>query len=227
MPELERNEMTPKRPHRVVRRSRRAEVLTVLLIGLAARPLAAAEPDARELYERGAEAYREARYETAIELLLRAHRLEPHSELNYDLGRAYEGAGDLTRAIASFREYLRLEPNAKDRAVVEARVANLERRMPTPLQPLVNVTSNPAGATVAIDNRVVGTTPSKEGGQTQANIASMSAKAGHHPFRVKLAEGQQTEFHLELEAESNRRRCVRRRRPNPSAVRKNLTAGLE
>src|SRR5438034_985434 len=69
-------------------------------------PLLAAEPDPAELYARGSEAYREARYEEAVDLLRAAHRIEPHPELAYDLGRAYEGAGDLPHAIESFREYL-------------------------------------------------------------------------------------------------------------------------
>jgi tetratricopeptide (TPR) repeat protein len=175
------------------------QFLAALLFALVARPLSAAEPEARELYEQGAQAYREARYEAAIDLFLRSHRLEPHPELNYDLGRAYEGAGDLSRAIASFREYLRLEPDAKDRAVIEARVKNLEQRL-SAAQPRVSVTSNPEGATVAIDDRVVGTTPYAGSISPGAHRVDVR-RAGHLPVSraVKLGEGQQTELHLDLQ----------------------------
>jgi tetratricopeptide (TPR) repeat protein len=186
--------------HPKQRRHARVRFLVVLAVVFPAAPVASAEPGARELYEQGARAYREARYEEAIELMLRAHRLEPHAELNYDLGRAYEGAGDLERAIASFREYLRLAPHAKDRAVVEARIQNLERRVAAS-QPRVSVTSNPAGATVAIDDRVVGTTPyaGKIGpGPHRIDVR----KSGHRPVSrdLTLAEAQQTELVLDLEA---------------------------
>ncbi len=175
------------------------QLLAVLVVGLLARPLAAAEPGARELYEQGAQAYREARYEAAIELLLRAHRLEPHAELNFDLGRAYEGAGDLERAIASFREYLRLEPNAKDRGVVEARVQNLERRAAAS-QPRVGIVSSPAGATVTIDERAVGTTPysgNVGAGEHRVEVR----KAGYRAIvrNLKLARGQKVELELALD----------------------------
>src|SRR5688572_21413922 len=166
----------------------KTQVLVLLLIGCLARPLSAAEPEARELYERGAQAYREARYEAAIDLFLRAHRLEPHAELNYDLGRAYEGAGDLARAIASFREFLRLEPNAKDRAVVEARVKNLERRLGAS-QPRVSVISNPEGATVAIDDRVVGTTPYAGSVSPGAHRVDVR-RTGHRPVSRDVKPGQ-------------------------------------
>jgi tetratricopeptide (TPR) repeat protein len=174
--------------------------LVALAVIFPAAPVTAAEPKARELYEQGAQAYREARYEAAIELLLRAYRLEPHAELNHDLGRAYEGAGDLERAIASFREYLRLEPNAKDRAVVEVRIQNLERRLAAS-QPRVSVTSNPAGATVAIDDRVVGTTPYAGTISPGAHRIDVR-KAGHRPVSrdLRLGEAQQTELVIELEA---------------------------
>src|SRR5688572_22531793 len=155
------------------------QFLAALLFALVARPLSAAEPEARELYEQGAQAYREARYEAAIDLFLRSHRLEPHAELNYDLGRAYEAAGDLGRAIASFREYLRLEANARDRAVIEARVKNLEQRL-SAAQPRVSVTSNPEGATVAIDDRVVGTTPYAGSVSPGAHRVDVR-RAGHLP----------------------------------------------
>jgi tetratricopeptide (TPR) repeat protein len=90
---------------------------------------ALAEPSARELYEQGAQAYRESRHDEAAVLFRRAFELEPHAELAYNLGRALEAAGHLRSAIQSFRDYLRLLPEAKDRTIVERRIWNLERRI--------------------------------------------------------------------------------------------------
>ena len=42
-----------------------------------------------------AQAYREARYKDAIDLFLQANRLDPHPELIYNVGQAYEKLGDV------------------------------------------------------------------------------------------------------------------------------------
>jgi tetratricopeptide (TPR) repeat protein len=91
-----------------------------------------AEPSARELYERGAQAYRESRHDEAAALFRQAFELEPHAELAYNLGRALEAAGHLRSAVQSFRDYLRLAPDAKDRPEIERRIENLERRLNAP-----------------------------------------------------------------------------------------------
>jgi tetratricopeptide (TPR) repeat protein len=102
---------------------------------------AAAEPTARELFERGAQAYRESRHEEAVALFRRVLDLEPHAELAYNLGLAQEATGDLQGAVESFRKYLELAPDAKDRGVVETRIHNLEKRRkamhgPVPNKPI-------------------------------------------------------------------------------------------
>jgi tetratricopeptide (TPR) repeat protein len=109
-----------------------------LLVALSAAPARAAEPGPEELYRRGAALYREGRYEEAARELAAAQALEPHAELAYDLGRAYERAGNVGGAIEAFREYLRLSPDAADRADVEAHVKELEASTAAP--PVVSAT---------------------------------------------------------------------------------------
>jgi tetratricopeptide (TPR) repeat protein len=118
----------------------------------------ATEENARALHDRAVTAYREARYADAIDLFRRAHAIEPHPELAYNLGQALEKAGDLPAAIESFREYLRLAPKAEDRPVVEARITNLERKLQA-MWAKLRVTSTPPGAKLEIDGKPVGTTP--------------------------------------------------------------------
>jgi tetratricopeptide (TPR) repeat protein len=166
---------------------------------LAVSTVASAEPAAGELHEQAARAYREARYPEAIELLSRAQRLDPRPELSHDLGRAHEAAGDLVRAIASFRDYLRLEPAASDRAVIEARIANLERKR-AELVPRLTIGSSPAGATVLLDGRAVGTTPWS--GTAPAGSHGISLRsAGFRAIerRITLVERQQFELSVVLE----------------------------
>lgn len=65
-------------------------------------------------------------HETSAQLLQRARRLAPADpDVAYYMARSQVEAGDSADAIASYCAYLRLAPNAPDRAVVETTVARL------------------------------------------------------------------------------------------------------
>lgn len=115
--------------------------------------------DAKARFGEAARAYREARYAEAITLFLEANALEPHPELIFNVGQAYEKLGDVPSALRSYREYLRLQPHAADRVTVEASIRNLELRLSEKGIQQVSVFSSPSGATVLLDQREVGHTP--------------------------------------------------------------------
>lgn len=119
----------------------------------------AAEAVAKQLFQRGEEAYKEGRYAEAVELFLRAYEEDPHPALVYNVGQAYEKSGDVPNALRSYRSYLRLAPQAEDRGVVELRVKHLEERLRERGVQQVTVISDPAGADVDVNGRRVGTTP--------------------------------------------------------------------
>jgi tetratricopeptide (TPR) repeat protein len=114
---------------------------------------------AKARFAAGAQAYREARYKDAIDLFLEANRLDPHADLVFNVGQAYEKLGDAANALRSYREYLRLSPGASDRATVEASIRNLETRLRERGVQQVSVFSTPAGATLLLDGAAVGATP--------------------------------------------------------------------
>ncbi len=114
---------------------------------------------AKERFAAGAQAYREARYKDAIDLFLEANKLDPHAELIFNVGQAYEKLGDVPNALRSYREYLRLQPGAQDRPTVEASIRNLEARLREKGVQQVSVFSTPAGAAVFLDQKDVGATP--------------------------------------------------------------------
>jgi tetratricopeptide (TPR) repeat protein len=142
---------------------RPALLLLALIIPLSLSSPALAGDDAsaqaKSRFQAGAQAYREARYKDAIDLFLQANRLDPHAELIYNVGQAYEKLGDVPNALRSYREYLRLSPGAGDRATVETSIRNLEARLRERGVQQVSIFSSPAGATLVLDQKVVGQTP--------------------------------------------------------------------
>jgi tetratricopeptide (TPR) repeat protein len=77
------------------------------------------------LFEQSARAYREGRFQEAVDLLLEARRLKAEPVLLYDLGRAYEALGRPGDAADAYAKYLDEDPNAADRKAIEGRIATL------------------------------------------------------------------------------------------------------
>ncbi|CAN5872032.1 hypothetical protein BH11MYX4_BH11MYX4_67910 [soil metagenome] len=91
---------------------------------------AAQAPQARaaELFNTSAEAYRRGDFQRAVTLLLEARSLDPQPVLLYNLGRAYEGLGNIDAAIDAFTRYLDEDPRAADRGAIEQRIGTLKRQ---------------------------------------------------------------------------------------------------
>jgi tetratricopeptide (TPR) repeat protein len=114
---------------------------------------------ARVVFEGGVQAYREKRYEDAIELFTRANQIKPSPAFSFNIGIAYQDLGDVPMALRYYREYLRLEPEAPDRAEVSERVQQLEAKLEaTGLQQLT-VLTEPPGAAILIDGELMGSSP--------------------------------------------------------------------
>jgi hypothetical protein len=56
-------------------------------------------------------------------------RMVPHADTAYNLGRVAEKAGDLEIALASYKNYLTLKPEANDKADIDGRIRSLESRI--------------------------------------------------------------------------------------------------
>jgi len=134
-------------------------VVPLLLHALPAQAGSDAVDQAKQRFAAGAQAYREARYKDAIDLFLQANGLDPHPDLIYNIGQAYEKLGDVGAALRSYREYLRLQPGAADRATIETGIKNLETRLRERGVQQVSIFSTPEGATLILDQKAVGQTP--------------------------------------------------------------------
>lgn len=119
----------------------------------------AAKARAKAHLERGRKAYQEGRYKDAVDAFLDAHREVPSPELSFNAALAYEKLGDKAGALRFFREYLRQQPKASDRERVAARIGQLETKLRERGVQQVSILSEPAGATIFVDDRPIGVTP--------------------------------------------------------------------
>jgi tetratricopeptide (TPR) repeat protein len=96
---------------------------------LGAPPAASGAESALSLYRESTKAYNEGRFQDAIDLLSRAYALAKQPVLLFNLARAYEGLGDLPKAIESYKGYLESDPNTTDRGSIEQRIETLQKQL--------------------------------------------------------------------------------------------------
>ena len=138
-----------------------ALALTVSML-LTAAPAAPPDPDvakARAAFQLAQQLYKQARYLDAIDKFEEAYRLKPHPSIFFNIGRCYEQLGEITRALRSYRDYLKALPDAKDKDTVAEAIRNLERRMKENGRQQVAITTDPPGASITIDGTSYGSTP--------------------------------------------------------------------
>lgn len=88
-----------------------------------------ARDEALELFRQSGVEYQAGRFAQAAALLERAWARFEEPILQYNLGRAWEGAGEPAKAIEAYRRYLTAAPRADDRASVESKIAELQRQV--------------------------------------------------------------------------------------------------
>ena len=141
--------------------------------------LDAATPDARfrARVEAGRAKYKAGDYEGAIEEFRAAFDIKASAAPLYNIAKSYENMGRWEEAADYFQQYLDLDPNASDRANVEALIKEMQRRIRDRFKEL-SISSDPPGAEIYIDDRTTGL-------QGQTN------------FRMKLEPGPHT-LYLDL-----------------------------
>jgi len=72
--------------------------------------------------------YDEARYEDAAREMEAAYQLKPLPDLQYNLAQCYERLGRYNDAATAYETYLKGNPAAGDRKLVETRIGNLRER---------------------------------------------------------------------------------------------------
>lgn len=135
---------------------------------------------AKEAFQAAQKYYKEARYADAIAKFEEAYALKPSPVLFYNIGRCHEQLGDVPKALRSYRDYLRLAPDAKDKDTVNDAIANLERRLKEKGLQQLMVFADPPTAIIEVDGKVLGNSP-----------ATVELTAGNHKLTVR-ADGYET-----------------------------------
>lgn len=84
---------------------------------------------ARELYQRGADAYQNKRYVDALASFEQGYSLTPLPGFLFNIAMTHRAMGQSEKAIASFQAYLKANPGAPDKPQVEAAIADERRKL--------------------------------------------------------------------------------------------------
>lgn len=102
-------------------------LLLILLVLLCALPLAADDREAQRaaaaLLQEANEAFDDGIYDLALEGFKEAYEIYPHEGFHGRIGAAYQAMGEHERAIERFELFLRVLPDAPNRAEIEEMLA--------------------------------------------------------------------------------------------------------
>ena len=173
-----------------------AEMLAVLLAGLLLTATPNAVEQARIDFERGAALYRAGSYREALSAFEEAQARSPAPQALFNIARCHDRLGEFVDAVEGYRAYLQAAPEAPDRASVQARIDELQSRLP--LQASLRVAVEPPAA-VSVDD-----------GTPQPSPVSVQLAPGHHRVsarrdgygpvdrEVDLAAGARVQLELSL-----------------------------
>ena len=137
----------------------------ILAVSLGADPQASSrtaesvEVKAKELIAAAKALFSRVRYAEAIAKFREAHAMARDSTNVYNIGKCYERLDEPGLALRNYREYLRLEPAAKEDAVLLRDISYAEKRlMAKGLQQLV-VYVDPPAAQIAVDGKALTDSP--------------------------------------------------------------------
>jgi len=144
--------------------------------------------EARVKFEAGVNAFGERRYADAVQSFVEADALAPSAPLSFNIARAFERLNNAAAALRWYRDYLRRSPQAANLAEVQARIGEHAATLAAQGVQQLTVLTTPSGASLSIDDQLVGSTP-----------VTLELKPGRHRAALHLAGylDQTAEFALD------------------------------
>ena len=160
---------------------RQLGMIIMLAVVVVRVPVAHAQIDskaaAREHFEKGVAAFNEGRFAEAALEFESAYKLSPAPVVLYNIGQVDVALGRSVEAVDAFERYLAdgaTTISAERRAEVQAEIEKQRAQSGT-----IAVQTDPAGASIRIDGRLIGTTPLP---------SPVRVAAGKHTVEARLAE---------------------------------------
>ena len=150
---------------------------------------------ARAAFQAAQTLYQASRFAEALTKFQEAQALKPHPVIIFNIARCHEQLGALPQALAAYREYLRLSPEATDRDAVKTSIASLEKRLPQNQQLVVSV--EPADAVVKVDGKRVGSSPASIELAPGEHALEVSAE-GYEPFKRSFTMSPQRPLEMNV-----------------------------
>jgi tetratricopeptide (TPR) repeat protein len=120
----------------------------------AVEPASIAEAQARSHFDRGQRHYNVGDFDRAIDEFKRAYEISPAPGLLFNIAQAYRAKKDRDNALYFYTTYLREDPQAPERAYVEARMSELRGSEPSVTEPPAPSPPAPVRPPAAIVTRV-------------------------------------------------------------------------
>lgn len=146
------------------------------------------QAEARRHFQTGGQHYQAGRFAAAIEEFRLAYNLYASPTILFNMAQAYRSDGQLVNAVATFRRYLEDATGQltdTQRAEVEAVIQEIESS-----RAVLSFEVEPAGVTVTLDGRELGTTPLPRGVEVMPGEHNITLRlTDHDPHDERITVG--------------------------------------
>lgn len=179
-----------------------ALMLAAICLSAPATPVLAQDDPAEQaaqLVEEGTALFQARNFEQAAIIFQQAYNLDPHPVLLFNIARAHQEMGDLPTALRMFREVQAMEADENVIGAATGRIATLEQMLteqgydPATVtaadyvpRGFINITTEPAGATVFVDGDELGVTPLSRGQIDEGSHELRLLLDGFHPVTTSV-----------------------------------------
>ncbi|MEO8705450.1 MAG: tetratricopeptide repeat protein [Kofleriaceae bacterium] len=87
------------------------------------------ERASRRFYERGQKLFNQQKFDEALEQFQKAYDAKPIPDFLFNIGQCHRNLGDYESAIFSFKRFLKLDPDAANRELVERLIEDLQQKI--------------------------------------------------------------------------------------------------
>ncbi|MDP1919224.1 MAG: PEGA domain-containing protein [Myxococcales bacterium] len=177
-----------------------AMVCTSALLG-ASVALAEDTTKARDAFLKAQTLYSAGKYKEALTKFEESLAAKPHPSTIFNIARCQDQLGDLVHAMTSYKEYLRLSPQATDADEVVKAIASIEGRLQAAGTQHLLVYVEPASARVTVDGKDIGASPASTTLAPGSHAVSISAPGfDRYERSFAMSASRSTEFTVSLRA---------------------------